>query len=146
MPEYIVTLELQDAQGRRGRKRYLTQSGTVDHVAAVTAAVSLAVDFTALSELEILAHTVSLRTIYADSPVAGANIDEGATFSLNKTDNYKASHKIPGPVAAVRNTDGTIDITNALVTDYFDNFLVTGDFTVSDGEIIDGILGGTLDV
>ena len=146
MPEYIVTMELQDAQGRRGRKRYQTQAGVVDHAAAVTAANSLAVDLTALTELEVLAHTVSLRTLYSDSVVAGANIDEGATFSLNKTDNYRASHKVPGPAQAVRNPDGTIDIASALVTDYFDNFFAAGDFTVSDGEIIDQILSGSLDV
>ena len=145
MPEYIVTMELQDSENRRGRKVYKTQAGVVDHVAAVTAANSLAVDLSALTELEVLAHTVSLRTIYSDSVDAGANIDEGATFSLNKTDNYRASHKVPGPVAAVRNGDGTIDVTNAAVTDYFDNFKAAGDFTVSDGELIDAVLSGTLD-
>lgn len=131
--------------GRRGRKVYLTQD-LVDHPAAVTAANSLLIDLANITEMEILSFTVGLRTVYADSVIAGANRDEGGTFTLNKTDNYRAVHKVPAPVQAIRNTDGTIDITDAIVTDYFDNFLAAGDFTVSDGEIIDGIIKGTVDV
>jgi len=145
MPEYNVTIDLQDAFGRKGRKIVQTRADMPNHADAVTAASAFVSDLADLTELEVIAFSVGLRTVYTDTPDAQANIDEGATFVVNKTDNYRAVHRIPGPVDSIKNQDGTIDVTDALVLTYFGNFLVGGDFTLSDGENIDAVLKGTLD-
>jgi len=144
MPEYQLSVIIADSSNRVTRKTYISQDLT-DFPAAITAAAALVTDLKAISEGECLSQTLSQRSVLSDSAEAGANVDEGATFVLRKADNYNASHKVPMPLAAIRNTDGTIDITAATVTDYFDNFMSAGDWTVSDGEVITSLLGGTLD-
>ena len=144
MPEYDLSLSVVDASNRMTSKRFTSQT-LADWAAAQTAANALIADFMAICEGDVLSSTLSLRTVETDTVVAGANVDEGATFAVRKADNYNASHKVPMPVAAIRNTDGIIDITAAVVTDYFANFENGGEWTVSDGEVITALLGGTLD-
>lgn len=145
MPTYQVTYELQDAYGRKTRKRFETISSIADHAAAVAAANTLAVALADLTELDILAHNVSLRTIYSDSVVAGANKDEGVTLTLQKADNYNAAIKVPGPINAIFNADGSVDLSNAIVTAFVNEFLVGADFTFSDGEQANSLVSGRLD-
>ena len=143
MPEYKVSFELRDSQNRKARKVFETQT-LADFAAAQTAAAGLAADLAAVSMGDVLAYTISERTVYTDAATAGSNVDEGAHVVARKADNYNVSVAIPMPESAVRNSDGPIDVENALITDYMANFTASGDFTVSDGETIVEIIGGTL--
>lgn len=144
MPVYKVAFELRDSQNRKARKVYETQD-LADYAAAQTAAAALAADLAAISQGDVLAYTISERIVYTDAATAGSNVDEGAHIVARKDDNYNVSLAIPMPEASIRNADGTIDIESALVTDYTSNFTAAGDFTVSDGELIVELIGGTLD-
>jgi hypothetical protein len=146
MPTYNVYIELVDAYNRSSVKRYKTISTMLDHPTAVTAAAALAADLAALTEMDVLAHSVALRTVYTDTVTAGANKDEGITLSVRKANNFRDILRVPAPLNAVLNPDGTVDITSALVTDYYDNFVSgSGDFTLSDGEQAIALLAGKLD-
>ena len=146
MPEYQITYSLVDSMGRPGKKSYDTVSTMADHVAAVAAANAHAILLDDVSEMQILSHTVSLRTVYTDSVDSGANKDEGATLTVRKTDNQNATHHIPAPVQSIRLADGTADLTDAALIAYFANFQVGGNLRLSDGEAISSVVRGTIDI
>lgn len=148
MPVYNVHVELVDDYGRVGRKSYKTISTVASHIDAVTAAAALMVDLEALTEMRVVAYSVGLRTIESDTVTTGANKDEGITLSVRKVSGYRDILKVPGPLNSVINTDGTVDISDALVTNYYDNFETAGgSFTFSDGEQAEasGLISGRLD-
>jgi hypothetical protein len=142
MPVYDVSVRVRDAYNRSSTKRY--QLDTTDHATAVTEVASFCADLAAAMEAEILEHSVALRTAYSDSALAGANLDEGITLSVELTSGKKAVIKIPAPVKSPVNADGSVDITDALISDFIDNWLV-GNFLVSDGETVASLLSGKLD-
>jgi hypothetical protein len=53
--------------------------------------------------------------------------------------------KVPGPINAIFNADGTVNLTHAAVAAFVANFLTGGDFTFSDGEQATAVIRGTLD-
>jgi len=147
MTEYICSVELQDAYGRKTTKRYQSDPAVADFTTALSIASDLVDDLAALTELRVLAYTVGQRTIYADSESTGANKDEGATLVVEKTDNYRAVLKVPGPIQSVRVADGTIDISAAEVAAYIANFADGATrWSLSDGEYLTGIVSGRLDI
>lgn len=147
MPEYTCMVELQDSMGRKGRKQFVSAPDVVDFATAQTNAANLVADLAALSEMRVLAYTVSQRTVYADSEDAGANKDEGLTLVVEKTDNYRAVLRVPAPIQSVRNSDGSADVASAEIAAYIANFIDGASlWTVSDGEFITGVLSGRVDV
>ena len=150
--QFYVTYLMEDAHGRRTRKRYQTENFNgvdqgADFLSAVAAAQALQADISALSELDVLSFHISYEETVTDTVTAGANKDEGGSIVVSKVGSTKRhTMKVPGPAAAVRNADGTLDITNALITDFVANFQVAGDFLISDGEQVDAIKSARLDV
>lgn len=142
MANFQGSITLQDAFDRRTTKRF--EGDFADFATAQSAMVLLVADIDALSEAQVIAYNVGQKSDYAGSLVAGANLDQGITLSVQKTDNEKAVLKVPAPTLSVVNADGTVDITNALVTDYVDNW-ITGTWYVSDGDEVDSLLSGKLD-
>jgi hypothetical protein len=150
MTVFNLTVVLEDAYGRATRKNYETEdiSGVDVGAEFLTARGFAATLMTALgnfSEARILSWDLGERVVYTDTVDAGANVDEGATIVIRKVNNKKAILKVPAPVNSVFNPDGTIDITDAIVTAYEAHFRVTGGFTLSDGENSTEILSGRLD-
>jgi hypothetical protein len=117
---------------------------TTDHAAAVTETNLFCADLAGLTGAEILEHSVALKTQYSDAVSAGANIDAGITLSCELTDGGKAPLRVPAPITSVVNPDGTVDITNVLVSDFVDNW-ISGNFLLSDGETVSALLSGKLD-
>lgn len=142
MPVYDAYVGLRDAYNRRSTKRF--QISVIDHPTAVTAMADFCADLAAATEAEILEHSVALKTTYSDTADAGANLDEGITLSAELTSGKRAVIKVPAPVKTPVNADGTVDITNAIITDLAANF-TSGVFLVSDGETVSSILSGKLD-
>lgn len=145
MPTYKVTFEMVDAYGRAASKTFETVSSMADETAALAAAASLATALANLTELDILAYSVGQRIVYTDTADAGANRDEGVTFTLRKADNYKAPIKVPGPVNSIFDIAGNVDLTDGIVTAFINNFLTGASFTFSDGEQASAVVSGTLD-
>lgn len=148
---FFVTYLLQDDFNRRSRKRFETIafSGAdqgAEFLLAITAAQALQVDLSALTELDVLSFFIAYEETVSDTVTTSANVDEGASLTVSKVGTSKRGNmKVPGPMQAVRNGDGTIDVANALVTDFITNFQAGGDFLISDGEVVDSVISGKLD-
>lgn len=145
MPQYYVSFDMVDAYQRPARKSWYTVDTIADETAALAAAAGLATDLANLTELDILAYTVSQRVVYTDVIVAGANRDEGVTLVLRKVDNYKDDIKVPGPINSIFDSEGRVNLADAAVTAFVSNFLTGGDFVFSDDEQASALLYGSLD-
>lgn len=144
MPEYNLSVQMQDDYLRRTTKRWLVSA--VDYATALTNAALFITNLSAITGCDVLAYSLATPVQVTDTVTAGANLDAGATFSTSIVGfpAKKASQKVPAPVASIINTDGTIDMTDAIVTDYTANF-ISGFVLVSDGETVDTFDSGRLD-
>lgn len=138
-----LTFTTIDAYARQGKKGY----EGVDTVMAdaQTSAAALLADFNGLTLLGVVKESFTTDVLVFQSAQAGANLDAGATIRTRLNNGKLYSFKIPAPVAAVINSDGSIDVTNALVTDFIANFESAGKYRVSEGNYVVAILGGELD-
>jgi len=142
MAIFEANVTMRDAYTRETTKRY--QVSAADIGAAETLWLAYLVDLAAFSGLDIIKWKLATEAAYTDAVTAGANLDTGATMSFEKADGDKVAVKVPAPVASVINTDGTIDVTDVIVTDWAANF-TGGAILVSDGEQATTLLSGTLD-
>lgn len=145
MPVFSVRYTYVDSEGREGSKEFETIS-LASHALAVVAADALAVDFAALTGADVLRYQLSGITAISDSVTAGSNRDTGITLSVRKADTFRGVLKVPAPLSSVLDGAGNVDISDALVTNFYDHFSTSGDFTFSDGEQAIALLSGTLDV
>jgi len=145
MPTYVVRYTLVDSEGREGTKTFETQN-LADYAAALVAADALADDLAVVSGAEILRYSISEILTYVDAVTAGSNKDEGVTLVVRKTDSMRDVIRIPAPTKTYLDGSGNVDITDAGVLSYFDNFTSSGDFLFSDGELAVTLLSGKLDV
>lgn len=143
MPTYDATIVMEDDFNRKYRTSLNISAADVG--AAETVLAAQAVLMSNVTELEVLWTTLSIKTVITDTVTAGANKDEGATFSVRKANNERSPVRIPGPIQAMRLGDGTIDLTNTDVIAYFAPYL-NGDILVSDGELVTEVKSGKLDV
>jgi len=144
MPDYKVTLSMRDAYARETTRSAIINA--TDPVAADVAVGLWVTDLQASTELQIFKSVIAVESLYAGAPAAGANKDEGMTLSVLLVDGVKkASIQIPGPVQSIRNPDGTIDLTDPIMTDLLVNY-TNGNIRISDGEVVGSYIKGTLDV
>lgn len=148
MPVYGLYIEMVDAYNRPTSKRF-ESTDLADYAAAAASAAALLVDLAVLSEARILASTISERLPFADAVTAGANKDEGVTFTLRLPDNKKDNLSVPAPINAIFDANGMVITSPAIpvaVSDFLANFSeATGDWTFSDGEQWAEFVKGTLD-
>ena len=140
-----VTFVVQDEYQRTKRKNI--QLVTTDTTQMETDADALYTVFNAITEGQILKYTASGEKQFASSPPAGVNVDEGgtATVQLNGVPD-KATFKWAMPLKTLFNPDATLDLTDAAVIAFFDEFAVsTGIATLSDGQHVSGVVRGKLD-
>lgn len=142
MAIFNMALTYVDDFQRRGTKRY--ELDVVDFAAALTRAASLTSALADIMEGDILKYTVGQEVPYTDTVVADANRDAGITISCDLGAGKTASIKVPTPTMTVVNADGTVDLTDGLITALETEFLST-DVLVSDGEIVLDFLSGKLD-
>lgn len=142
MPVYQCAISMVDAYGRPVSKR--VDISAVDYATALINASGFVDDLQAITEAEILYYTVATKVVYAGTLTAGANRDEGVTFSVRTTDNEKAVIKVPAPKNAIFQSDGSVDLSNALVTGLMANYLGAL-VLVDDGETVTSLISGRLD-
>lgn len=127
----------------RGRSMNF-QADEIDFATMQTVATGFLADLAGLTKLEIVTYTIKLKQAYSDAVTAGANKDAGITLSFRKADGEKTPLQVPDPVAGVVLGDGSVDLTDANLVAFVDNWL-TGNFRISDGETAVALLSGKLD-
>lgn len=138
-----TSFTLVDAYGRTTTKRY---EGTSTLMAdAITRSASLLGDLLALSDIGSLKITYSQDEISSSAAATGANLDAGMTLHCRLDNGKMYPLKVPVPDATVINADGSIDISNTLVTDFVANFMLAGYFRVSEGNYVVSVVSGELD-
>lgn len=142
--QFKLTVKMEDAYTRRTTRRWDVEA--LDFATALAGVPAHLTALANLSECKILSYTLGQETSYADTVDAGANVDEGVTFSVSiaGSPEKRASQKVPAPVKTIFNSDGSVDLTNGLVTAYAANFL-SGLILVSDGEVVGAFESGRLD-
>jgi len=136
-------LTLRDAYNRYGSKSFQGNATTV--VGAQADALALAADLDAVSLAATVKTRVAVDDLISGVPQAGANIDAGGTLHCRLDNGKLYGLKIPAINPSVVNADGSIDITDALVTAFVAHFQSGGEYTVSEGNVITVIEYGELD-
>jgi hypothetical protein len=140
---FQTTFTLVDDYGRQTSKSFESEATTLTD--AQTWGAALLADILAFSQLGSLMTTNSDKEVTNNAPESGSNVDTGATIRCRLDNGKVYAFKMPAPDVALINPDGTIDITNALVTDLIGNFMSAGHYRVSEGNVVVTILGGELD-
>lgn len=145
MANYIkATLIMRDSYGDIYRKEMETRVTVLaDAQADVTAFLAL---LDPCTDLEVASVTYSFRdSTQQIAGVAGSNRDIGATFEGLNQDGETVILKIPGFPAAKVGAQRAIDLTDLDVAAMLADYETAGNFYLSDGEIVDSWVKGTLD-
>ena len=123
------------------------QFSTADLAAAVTLMAQFYPLYQAATGLHLFETRLTDEGAIGGSPVSGSNVDTGMTISAQlSTPNKKAAIQVPAPVAAIINSDGTIDLADAIMTALLVAYTqATNKVTASDGEEVTGFIKGSLD-
>lgn len=142
MAIFPMSVSMVDGYGRPINKRY--DLSAADYATALTNAAAFITDLEAISEAAVLWYTVATRVTVSDTATEGGNRDEGLTISVRTADMEKAVIKVPAPINAIFQADGTLDLTNSVFQDFIANY-TGGLVLVDDGETVVGYLSGHLD-
>jgi len=144
MPTYAVTFQFKDDSERSTGREVLFVCA--DEAALLTAAALMETDVQAMSNCGIQSYTYRRKVDVSNAPTAGSNIDPGATFRVRSALPIDSTIKIPDPVEAIKDGQGGIDLTQALVTAWWANYN-PGDCVVNitNPTQPDAMVQGTLD-
>ena len=144
MARYKASWKMRDAYNRDSVLS--AQIEALDFNTAIGDLSSYLEDYKAMTQSEILRYTISQDMDFVDTVDAGANKDAGVTFSLSIAGEpgKKTSVKIQAPVLSIFNGDGSVLLSNPLVTAWYSH-LANGTILVSDGEAAGDLLTGSLD-
>lgn len=120
MALYAVTFQFDDEEGRSTSREVLFE--VVDEAALLVAAGLMETDLQAMSQCGIKKYTYRRSVDVSNVPGAGSNIDPGATFRFNSSLPISPTVKVPDPVEAIKDGQGGIDLTDALVIAWFANY------------------------
>ena len=144
MPIYPAKLWMVDAYGRETTRTYGVNAA--DFATAESQLTAFVPLVQAVTMLHVYKARLSSDQLFAGVVTANANRDEGQTISaeIGGVTGKKGSIQLPGPTLAIRNPDGTIDLTDVAMTALETGF-ATNDIRVSDGETVDSFIKSTLD-
>jgi len=140
---FEITFTLQDAYARRTTRRYANDRTLLaDASTDVTAMIGY---LEALSNCAVVKVVIGAPTTYATSPAAGANVDAGATIHVRLDNGKLYPLHIPAVDTTIINADGSMDIADAIVTNFTGAFGSGAHWTVSEGNTVDAVESGELD-
>lgn len=143
MALFNLSLSYVDAYQRRGTKGFVLDA--VDYPTALTNAGTFVGELANAMMGDILKYSVATEVLYTDTVDALANKDEGVTISCDLGGGKTAALKIPTPVKTYINPDGTVDLTDAIIT-ALESTYIAGEVLISDGETVLDFLSGKLDI
>lgn len=138
-----VTFTIVDAYARSGAKRFEGKATTIAQ--AQTDATALMADWAAVTLAGASKRTFNQSEALSEAVETGANLDAGGTVHVRLNNSKLYAFKIPAIDPALVNPDGSIDITNAAISDLLAHFESTGEYTLSEGNHIVAVLYGELD-
>ena len=146
---FTVTYTVVDQGNQRSTLRFKTRLSLVpDYATALTAALSLLPDLEAVITGNISAYTVN-EVFKNDSLVipADAQNQDKASISFTEDSGDTGNLKIPSPdndifVAATGANNNIVDLADAALIAYTDNFRVTGFFTIDSGQALNQLVAG----
>jgi len=143
---FTATIVLEDSFHTQVSKRYETETEVL--ATAQAAVADLVSDLEAITDLGVVSVAYALKDLSeASSPADPSNVDAGATFRVRLDNGKVAAHKVPGfPLSKVSGADRKIDVEDADVVAYFDNFESAGAFKLNEGNYVTAVLSGKLDV
>jgi hypothetical protein len=142
-----ISIKLIDAYGRTSTKRVELATDVV--ATAVTDAPLVATALATASDCGLVSCTILVDSgATPTTPTAGGNLDAGVSIQglLAGTTGKYATLKIPAPLAAYIDPDGSVDLANATLKAYLDYWTeAVIKCLISDGEEVDSWIKGTLD-
>lgn len=138
-----LTFTIRDAYNRRGSKRFEGVATTL--ATAQTHATGLLADWQAVSDVGFDMQTFNSSEVLAENPVAGANLDAGATIHCRLDNGKLYAFKVPGIKASMLNPDGSVKIDDVAVVALLANYGASGNYRVSEGNYVATVLYGELD-
>lgn len=120
MALYAVTFQVMDEENRTTNREVLFE--VADETALLAAAALHETDLQAMMKSGIQSYTYRRTVSVLNAAGAGSNIDAGATFRFNSPLPISPSVKVPDPVDAIKDGQGGIDLSDALVIAWFANY------------------------
>jgi len=145
MPLYKAKVWFADAYGRETTRTYGVNAA--DFATGEASLASFVPLLQAVTMLHVFKARLSSDQLFAGVVTPNANKDEGQTISVavGGINGKKGSVQLPGPTYAIRDADGSIDISDADMLALETGF-TTYDIRISDGETMDDFIKSTLDV
>jgi len=146
---FTVSYTVVDQGNQRSTLRFKTRPSLVtDYAMALTAALSMLPDLQAVITGNISAYSAS-ETFKNDGLVipADAQNQDKASISFTNDDGSTGNLKIPSPsngifVAATGNNNNIVQLSDADLIAYTDNFRITGQFTIDGGKALNQLVIG----
>jgi len=144
MPVYECNFKFQDSEGRTTNRQVLFS--VADEAAVLTALSGAATAIAGITKCAIPEYSYRRTVAAAIAGAAVSNIDAGSTFVWDTTLPIAPTTKIPDPEDAIKDGQGGIDLTDALVLAYT-NLYVTGDAVLNRNSPVtaSGVRSATLD-
>lgn len=142
MAIFDLSITIMDGYDRSTTRRF--KVNVPDFTQAQAALGNLVAAYTAIGEGGVTKGTVSSTIPQVGTPIAGANVDEGVTFSVTLADGGKGIVRLPMPRNSILVAGGAVDLAlEDVVT--FTELWTDGPFLASDGEIVMAFNSGRLD-
>lgn len=146
-----MTVTFVDNGGNTANREYMMKTAVATYADAAAAAAGMIPLLNALTTAVIAQYRV--YQVFEESafalPPSGVQVEDNAslTFLLAGLGNKKANVNIPAPVPGIfvgtsGPTANVVDINDAAITAFVDQFIGAGDFRISDGEAVARILSG----
>lgn len=122
MAIYNVSFTIQDEQGRSTARTWPVD--VVDEAALLVTAADFAVKIQAITQSGLIKYDYRRTVQVNNTPGVGSNIDAGWTLSWDTPLTINPVSKIPDPIEAAKDGAGNIDLTQADIAAWVDEFLV----------------------
>lgn len=144
MTIYATTFLIRDDEGRTTTREVLFD--VADEASLLTAAALFETDLQAIMQPGIQQYTYRRTVDVGNTPAVGSNIDNGFTVLWETALPIDPTTKVVGPINAIKDGQGGIDLANALVIAWFENYTTSvARVNINNPQQPTGITRATLD-
>jgi len=122
MAIYAVNFKILDIEGRVKSREVLFD--VADEAALLAAAASFETDYQAIQKCGIVDYTYRRSVAVNNTPDAGSNVDAGFTTLWDTALAVNPTTKVIDPKDSIKDGQGGIDLSDALVIAWFENYTV----------------------